>query len=56
MHLHDVDAHMPKSHATKEHQNNEQVDKAVKIEIAQVDLDWECKVELFVVQWAYETL
>ncbi|GAB0208068.1 mitochondrial enolase superfamily member 1 [Grus japonensis] len=34
---------MPKSRTTEEHQNNEQVDKAAKIEVAQVDLDWECK-------------
>uniref|UniRef100_A0A663E8Z5 RNase H type-1 domain-containing protein n=1 Tax=Aquila chrysaetos chrysaetos TaxID=223781 RepID=A0A663E8Z5_AQUCH len=46
--VHHVDAHMPKSHATEEHQNNEQVDKAAKIEVAQVDLDWERKGELFV--------
>ena len=50
-----VDAHMPKSHATEEHQNNEQVDKAAKMEVSQVDLDWECKGELFVAQWAHET-
>ncbi|PKU31466.1 hypothetical protein llap_18230 [Limosa lapponica baueri] len=43
-----VDAHMPKSRATEEHGNNEQVDKAVKIEVAQVDLGWEHEVELFV--------
>ncbi|KAK4810791.1 hypothetical protein QYF61_008763 [Mycteria americana] len=29
-----VDAHMPKSCAAEEHRNNEQVDKAVKIEVA----------------------
>ncbi|GAB0210089.1 hypothetical protein GRJ2_003474700 [Grus japonensis] len=40
-----VDAHIPKSRATEEHQNNEQVDKAAKIEVAQVDLDWERKVK-----------
>ena len=45
---HHVDAHMPKNHTTEEHRNNEQVDKAVKIEVAQVDLDWECRSELFV--------
>ncbi|XP_054675222.1 ribonuclease H-like [Grus americana] len=43
-----VDAHVPKSCATEEHQNNQQVDKAAKIEVAQVDLDWERKGELFV--------
>ncbi|KAJ7407426.1 hypothetical protein BTVI_63190 [Pitangus sulphuratus] len=31
---------MVKSHTTEEHQNNEQVDKADKTGIAQVDLDW----------------
>ncbi|KAJ7396064.1 hypothetical protein BTVI_148866 [Pitangus sulphuratus] len=31
-----VDAHMPKGHATEEYQNNEQVDKAAKIGIAQL--------------------
>ncbi|GAB0210171.1 hypothetical protein GRJ2_003482900 [Grus japonensis] len=50
-----VDAHIPKSRATEEHQNNEQVDKAAKIEVAQVDLDWECKGELFIGRWAHET-
>ncbi|GAB0209980.1 hypothetical protein GRJ2_003463700 [Grus japonensis] len=36
-----VDAHIPKSRATEEHQNNQQVDQAAKIEEAQVDLDWQ---------------
>jgi len=34
-----VDAHVPKSQATEEHQNNQQVDQVAKIEVAQVDLD-----------------
>ncbi|GAB0206620.1 ribonuclease H-like [Grus japonensis] len=34
-----VDAHIPKRWATEEHQNNQQVDQAAKIEVAQVDLD-----------------
>ncbi|GAB0204011.1 hypothetical protein GRJ2_002866700 [Grus japonensis] len=38
-----VDAHIPKSRATEEHQNNQQVDQAAKIEVAQVDLDWQHK-------------
>ncbi|KAK4807120.1 hypothetical protein QYF61_018461 [Mycteria americana] len=38
-----VDAHVPKSRATEEHQNNQQVDQAAKIEEAQVDLDWQHK-------------
>jgi len=29
-----VDAHIPKSRATEEHQNNHQVDQAAKIEVA----------------------
>ncbi|KAJ7409894.1 hypothetical protein BTVI_55197 [Pitangus sulphuratus] len=53
--VHHVDALMPKSCATEEHQNNKQVDKAVKIGIAQVDLDWERKGELFIARWAHET-
>lgn len=43
-----VDAHVPKSWATEEHQNNQQVDQAAKIEMAQVDLDWQHKSELFI--------
>ncbi|GAB0208835.1 hypothetical protein GRJ2_003349200 [Grus japonensis] len=31
------------------------LDKAAKIEVAQVDLDWERKGELFVARWAHET-
>ncbi|GAB0207069.1 mitochondrial enolase superfamily member 1 [Grus japonensis] len=50
-----VDAHIPKSRAIEEHQNNEQVDEAAKSEVAQVDLDWERKGELFVARWAHET-
>ncbi|KAM9591204.1 ribonuclease H-like isoform 1-T3 [Morphnus guianensis] len=50
-----VDGHMPKNCATEEHQNNEQVDKAVKIEVAQVDLDSERKGELFVARWTHKT-
>ncbi|KAK4810590.1 hypothetical protein QYF61_007327 [Mycteria americana] len=50
-----VDAHVPKSQATEEHQNNEQVDQAAKIEVAQVDLDWQQKGELFIAWWAHDT-
>ncbi|GAB0207847.1 hypothetical protein GRJ2_003250400 [Grus japonensis] len=47
-----VDAHVPKSRATEEHQNNnQQVDQAAKIEVAQVDLDWQHKGELFTAWW-----
>ena len=38
--VHHVDAHIPKSWATEEHQNKQQVDQAAKIKVAQVDLDW----------------
>ncbi|GAB0203959.1 hypothetical protein GRJ2_002861500 [Grus japonensis] len=50
-----VDAHMPKSQATEEHQNNQQVDQAAKIEVAQVDLDWQHKGVLFIARWAHDT-
>ncbi|GAB0205759.1 hypothetical protein GRJ2_003041500 [Grus japonensis] len=50
-----VDAHIPKSRATEEHQNNQQVDQAAKIEVAQVDLDWQRKGELFIARWAHDT-
>ncbi|KAK4806877.1 hypothetical protein QYF61_012598 [Mycteria americana] len=50
-----VDAHVPKSQATEEHQNNQQVDQAAKIEVAQVDLDWQHKGELFTAHWAHDT-
>uniref|UniRef100_A0A8B9G813 RNase H type-1 domain-containing protein n=1 Tax=Amazona collaria TaxID=241587 RepID=A0A8B9G813_9PSIT len=50
-----VDAHVPKSRATEEHQNNQQVDKAAKIEVAQMDLDWQHKGELFLARWAHDT-
>lgn len=43
--VHHVDVHMPKSSTTEERQNNEQPGKAVKNEVAQVDLDWKCKAE-----------
>ena len=45
-----IDAHIPKSHATEEHQNNKQVDQAARNEAAQADLDWEQKGELFIAQ------
>ncbi|GAB0209291.1 hypothetical protein GRJ2_003394800 [Grus japonensis] len=50
-----VDAHIPKSRATEEHQNNQQVDQDAKIEVAQVDLDWQHKGELFIARWAHDT-
>ncbi|PKU34173.1 hypothetical protein llap_15523 [Limosa lapponica baueri] len=39
---------MAKSRATKEHQNKQQVDWAAKIEVAEVDLDWQHKGELVI--------
>jgi len=50
-----VDAHVPKSRATEEQKNNHQVDQAAKIEVAQIDLDWQNKGELFLARWAHET-
>ncbi|XP_072706101.1 uncharacterized protein [Ciconia boyciana] len=50
-----VDAHVPKGQATEEHQNNQQVDQAAQIEVAQVDLDWQHKGELFIAWWAHVT-
>ncbi|XP_062460231.1 ribonuclease H-like [Pezoporus occidentalis] len=50
-----VNAHLPKSRVTEEHQNNQQVDKAAKIEVAQMDLDWQHKGELFLARWAHDT-
>ncbi|KAK4818462.1 LOW QUALITY PROTEIN: hypothetical protein QYF61_013668 [Mycteria americana] len=50
-----VDAHVPKGWVTEEHQNNQQVDQAAKIEVAQVDLDWQHKGELFMSPWAHDT-
>ncbi|KAK4806899.1 hypothetical protein QYF61_012620 [Mycteria americana] len=47
-----VDAHVPRSQATGEHQKNQQVDQAAKTEVAQVDLDWQHKGELFIAWWA----
>jgi len=50
-----VDAHVPNSRATEELQNNHQVDQAAKIEVAQVDLDWQHKGELFIARWTHDT-
>ncbi|GAB0210035.1 hypothetical protein GRJ2_003469300 [Grus japonensis] len=49
-----VDVHVPKSRATEEYQNNQQVDQDAKIEVAQVDLDWQHKGELFIARWAHD--
>jgi len=32
------------------------VDQAAKIEVAQVDLDWQHKGELFIARWDHDTL
>jgi len=50
-----VDAYVPKSRATEKLQNNQQVDQAAKIAVAQVDLDWQLKGELSTCQWARDT-
>ncbi|GAB0177969.1 hypothetical protein GRJ2_000262200 [Grus japonensis] len=50
-----VDAHISKTWATEEHLNNQQVDQAAKIEVDQVDLDWQHKAELFIARWAHDT-
>ena len=42
-----VDAHVPTSRATEEQQNNHQVDRAAKPEVAKVDLDWRKRVNYF---------
>lgn len=51
-----TDAHVPKSQATEVHQNNQQVDQAARIEVAQVNLDWQHKSELLIPYWAHDTL
>uniref|UniRef100_A0A8C9FQ94 RNase H type-1 domain-containing protein n=1 Tax=Pavo cristatus TaxID=9049 RepID=A0A8C9FQ94_PAVCR len=53
--VHHIDAHVPKSRATEEHQNNQQADQAARIEMAQVDLDRQHKGELFLAQYAHNT-
>lgn len=50
-----VDFHILKSHPFEEDQNNQPVDQAVRIEVAQVDLDCQHKSELFLVWWTHET-
>lgn len=43
-----IGAHVPKSCASEEHQKNQQMDQATRIEVAQVD--WQNKRELFLAQ------
>ena len=50
-----VDANIPKSRATEEHQNNEHVDQAARIEVARVYLAWEHQGELFIARRAHDT-
>ncbi|KAK4820989.1 hypothetical protein QYF61_009455 [Mycteria americana] len=50
-----IDAHVPQSWATEEHQNNRQMDQAAKIEVVQVGLDWQQKGQLFIAWWAHDT-
>jgi len=50
-----VDAHIPKSQATEEHQNNQEVVQAAQIEVVRVDLDWQPKGELLLARWAHDT-
>ncbi|TRZ06728.1 hypothetical protein HGM15179_020379, partial [Zosterops borbonicus] len=49
-----VDAHIPKSQANEKHRNNKQVDKAAKVKVSQVDLDWQHKEDLFLARWAHD--
>ncbi|RMC18933.1 hypothetical protein DUI87_03531 [Hirundo rustica rustica] len=49
-----VDTHVSKSRANEEHHNNEQVDKAAKVKVSQVDLDWQHKGEVFLARWAHD--
>lgn len=51
-----MDAHVRKSQAAEEHQNNQQVERAAKVEVARLDLDWSHKGKLFVGQWACDNL
>jgi len=50
-----VDAHVPKSWATEEHQNNQQVDQAAKTEESLVDSDSQYNGGFFIARWAHDT-
>ena len=50
-----MDAHVPKNQAAEEHQNIYEVDHVGRMEVAQVDLDWQYKGELFIARWAHDT-
>ncbi|RMC06271.1 hypothetical protein DUI87_15702 [Hirundo rustica rustica] len=49
-----VDAHVPKSRANEEHQSNQQVSQATKIEVSKINLGWQHKGELFLARWALD--
>ncbi|RMC18232.1 hypothetical protein DUI87_05113 [Hirundo rustica rustica] len=49
-----MDAHVSKSRDNEEHHNNEQVDKAAKVKVAQVDVDWQHKEEVFRARSAHD--
>ncbi|RMC09855.1 hypothetical protein DUI87_13642 [Hirundo rustica rustica] len=49
-----VNTHVSKSRANEEHHNKEQVDKAAKVKVSQVDLDWQHKGEVFLARWAHD--
>lgn len=50
-----MDAHILKNCTTKKYQCNEQVGEATRI-VSPIDLGQELKCDLFVAQWAHETL
>ncbi|KAF4803562.1 hypothetical protein TURU_014995 [Turdus rufiventris] len=52
--VHYVNAHVPKSRANEEHRYKKQVDQASKIEVSQIDLDWQHKGELLLTPWAHD--
>jgi len=41
---------VPKNQSAEEHKNYQQVDRAAKIKVAEEDLDWQHKGELFLAQ------
>lgn len=54
--IHHTDAQVSKSWVTEENQNNQQTNQAAKIKVSWVDLDWQHKCELFLTQWAHDTV
>jgi len=49
-----VDAHVSKSRSSGEHQNNQWVNRAAEVKVAEVDLDWQHKGEQFLALWAHD--